>query len=142
MTKYFPSQVSRLIEVDNLNATMNINAENITYGDVAIINIVLNNDATGNVTVSIDGVSNTSSVVGGIAQVLIYGVVQGDGLGLADIGPDDDAAPARGGAQGAQAAGGLVGPGVVEAHPVAQGAGGDFSRKWLSYHLSLIEFTT
>lgn len=75
--KYFPSQVSRLIEVDNLNATMNINAENITYGDVAIINIVLNNDATGNVTVSIDGVSNTSSVVGGIAQVLIYGLEAG-----------------------------------------------------------------
>ena len=59
--KYLESQVSKLIEVDNLNATMNISAEDITYGEVAIINIALNSDASGNITVTIDGVSNTTN---------------------------------------------------------------------------------
>lgn len=75
--KYLESQVSKLIEVDNLNATMNISAEDITYGEVAIINIALNSDASGNITVTIDGVSNTTNVVGGMGQVLIHGLEAG-----------------------------------------------------------------
>ncbi len=67
--KYLTSQDSKFIEVDNLNATMSINAEDITYGDIAVIKVTLNDDATGNVTVTIDGVSNQSNVNNGKAEV-------------------------------------------------------------------------
>lgn len=67
--KYLTSQDSKFIEVDNLNATMSIKTDDITYGDVAVIKVILNDDATGNVTVTIDGVSNQSKVNNGKAEV-------------------------------------------------------------------------
>ena len=67
--RYLSSQTSRFIEVDNLNASMKIETEDITYGDTAIIKIKLNDDATGNVTVTIDGIKNSSAVVNGRAEV-------------------------------------------------------------------------
>ena len=75
--KYLASQDSVKIEVDNLNATMKITAEDITYGDVAIINIELPDDAMGNVSVTIDGVSNTSGVLNGRAQVFLSNIDAG-----------------------------------------------------------------
>ena len=67
--KYLTSQDSKFIEVDNLNATMDIKASDITYGELAIIKITLNSDATGNVIVTIDGVSNQSTLTNGKAEV-------------------------------------------------------------------------
>ena len=67
--KYLTSQDSKFIEVDNLNATMTINADDITYGETAIIKVTLNDDATGNVIVTIDGVSNPSRLNNGKAEV-------------------------------------------------------------------------
>jgi len=67
--RYLSSQTSRFIEVDNLNASMKIETDDITYGDTAIIKIKLNDDATGNVTVTIDGIKNSSAVVNGRAEV-------------------------------------------------------------------------
>ena len=67
--KYLTSQDSKFIEVDNLNATMNINADDITYGETAIIKVTLNDDATGNVIVTIDGVANQSKLNNGKAEV-------------------------------------------------------------------------
>ena len=63
--KYSSSEAETKIEVDNIEASMEISAENITYGQTALIQVSLNGDATGNVTVTIDGVSNTSSVANG-----------------------------------------------------------------------------
>ena len=67
--KYLTSQDSRFIEVDNLNVTMTIKASDITYGDLAIIKVALNSDATGNVIVTIDGVTNQSKLNNGKAEV-------------------------------------------------------------------------
>ncbi len=67
--KYLTSQDTKFIEVDNLNATMNITADDITYGETAIIKVTLNDDANGNVIVTIDGVSNQSKLTNGKAEV-------------------------------------------------------------------------
>ena len=67
--KYLTSSDSKFIEVDNLNATMTIKASDITYSDLAIIKVTLNSDATGNVIVTIDGVSNQSKLTNGKAEV-------------------------------------------------------------------------
>jgi hypothetical protein len=67
--KYLTSSDSKFIEVDNLNATMNIKADDITYGETAIIKVTLNDDATGNVIVTIDGKSNQSRLNNGRADV-------------------------------------------------------------------------
>ncbi len=67
--KYLSSQESKFIEVDNLNATMNITAQDIVYGETEIIKITLSDDATGEVTVTVDGVTNTSRLVNGKAEL-------------------------------------------------------------------------
>jgi hypothetical protein len=70
--KYLQSRDSIKIEVDNIEAKMDINVDNITYGEITVIDVNLYDiNATGNVTVTIDGVSNTSSVTGGKAQITI-----------------------------------------------------------------------
>jgi sugar lactone lactonase YvrE len=75
--KYLNSTDSKFIEVDNLNATMEIIADNITYGNPAIIQIKLNTNAEGNVSVTIDGVTNSSKVTEGSAEIYIYNLDAG-----------------------------------------------------------------
>ena len=67
--KYLSSQDSRFIEVDNLNAMMKITTQNIVYGDTEVIKINLNDDAIGEVTVTVDGVTNTSKVINGKVEL-------------------------------------------------------------------------
>ena len=75
--KYLASTDSIFIEVDNLNATISINTQDIIYGDVEIIGISLNEDATGEVTATIDGVTNTSKVINGKAELTFYNLDAG-----------------------------------------------------------------
>ena len=74
---YKSSYDSKFIEVDNLNVTLTIQASDITYGDVAVIEVSLNDDATGQVIATVDEVTNSSEVVMGHAQVKLYGVDAG-----------------------------------------------------------------
>ncbi|PWB88283.1 Ig-like domain repeat protein [Methanobrevibacter thaueri] len=67
--KYLASSDSKFIEVDNLNATMSVVIDDIVYGDVALIQVTLNDDAIGFVTVAVDGVTNTSDVENGKANI-------------------------------------------------------------------------
>ena len=76
-SNYKESMSSKFIEVDNLNATMNIEVKDITYGEVAIVKVTLNNDASGQVIVTVDGVVNSSDVVAGSGDVKLYGVDAG-----------------------------------------------------------------
>lgn len=69
--RYLTSQDSKLIEVDNLNSTMIISAEGITYGETAVVKIRLNDNATGEVYVTVDGVTNSSEVTDGLAEVYL-----------------------------------------------------------------------
>ena len=72
--KYASSEDSIFLEIDNLEPTMTVLAHNSTYGDASLVEVILNDDAGGFVTVSVDGVSNTSEVVNGKAMVHIWGV--------------------------------------------------------------------
>ena len=67
--KYLPSDDSKFIEVDNLNATLNVVIMDIVYGETALIQLTINDDATGNVSVSVDAITNTSIVQNGKANI-------------------------------------------------------------------------
>ena len=88
--KYLTSQDSKFIEVDNLNATMSIQAEDITYGDAAVIRVTLNDDASGNITVSIDDKSNQSKVSNGRAEVTFTNLEAGSNKNITVFYSGDD----------------------------------------------------
>ena len=66
--KYLSSSVSTKIEVDNILSDMEISLNDIVYGEAEIISVKLNDNATGNVTVAVDGISKTSEVINGITK--------------------------------------------------------------------------
>jgi|GEM_PF-1941219 len=76
--KYLPSQNSIGFSVDKLNTTISANVADSTYGESAVIYIVLNDTAYGNVTVSVDGKNYTNSTINGSARVTISGLSAGD----------------------------------------------------------------
>jgi len=88
--KYLTSQDSKFIEVDNLNTTMSIKTDDITYGEVSVIKVTLNDDATGNVTVIIDGVSNQSKVNNGKAEVSFTNLDAGSNKNISVFYTGDD----------------------------------------------------
>ena len=88
--KYLISQDSKFIEVDNLNATMSIKTDDITYGEVSVIKVTLNDDATGNVTVTVDGVSNQSNVNNGKAEVTFTNLDAGSNKNISVFYTGDD----------------------------------------------------
>ena len=75
--KYLTSQDSKFIEVDNLIPTMTVKTADITYGDTETIKVTLNSNAAGEVIVTIDGVTNSSKVVNGNAEVSFTNVEAG-----------------------------------------------------------------
>ena len=75
--RYLKSEYVTRIEVGNVNASMTVEANNITYGQTAIIKIRLNDDATGEVFVTIDDITNSSIVSNGIAEVYLNGLNAG-----------------------------------------------------------------
>ena len=88
--KYLTSQDSKFIEVDNLNPTMTIKADDITYGEKAVIKVTLNNDATGEVIVTIDGISNSSKVIKGNAEVTFTNLEAGSNKDVSVFYSGDD----------------------------------------------------
>lgn len=75
--KYLSSESSYNLEVDNLNSTMDAVIEDITYGEMVTIQITLNDNATGNVSATIDGKTNTSSVVNGKSTITFENIDAG-----------------------------------------------------------------
>ena len=88
--KYLTSQDFKFIEVDNLNATMTIGAEDITYGETAIIKASLNDDATGEVFVTIDGITNSSKVINGKADITFFNLDAGSNKSISVFYSGDD----------------------------------------------------
>ena len=88
--KYLESQSSTKIEVDNLNVSMLIEAADIVYGESAVITVRLNDNATGNVTVAVDGKSNSSVVVNGQSVIILSGLEAGDNKNITVFYTGDD----------------------------------------------------
>ena len=63
--KYNPSSDSTRFEVAKQNANVIINAKDIIYKQDAKIEIIMDEDATGNVTIAIDDIVQTQELVGG-----------------------------------------------------------------------------
>ena len=63
--KYLTSQDSIKFSVDKLNTTIAVNVEDIVYGQNAIIEVVLDDDATGNVTIAMNNENTTSEIING-----------------------------------------------------------------------------
>ena len=76
--RYAVSQDSIFIEVDNQDPDLSVSIANSSYGDATIVEVVLNDDASGLVTASVEGITNSSEVVNGRAKIYIYGVNVGD----------------------------------------------------------------
>lgn len=74
---YSVSQDSIRFDVAKINTTMDVGVNDITYGEVESIEITLNDTATGNVTVIVDGNDYTSSVINGKSMVNISGLTAG-----------------------------------------------------------------
>ena len=77
--RYTVSQDSIFVEVDNQDPNLSVYIANSSYGDAAIVEVVLNDDAVGFVTASVEGITNSSEVVNGRAEIYIYGVNVGNG---------------------------------------------------------------
>ena len=75
---YLASQDTANFTVSKLDiSNMNINVENIKVGENAVINIVLPEDATGNVIISVNGVNHTAMAKYGMASVTISDLANG-----------------------------------------------------------------
>ena len=75
--KYLKSSDYKFIEVDNIDVTLSNIIEDITYGEKVIVQVFLNDNATGNVNVTVDGVTNSSSVLNGRANITLSGIDAG-----------------------------------------------------------------
>lgn len=76
--KYAVSQDSIFIEVDNQDLEMSVSIANSSYGEASVVEVVLNDDASGLVSASVEGITNSSEVVNGRAKIYIYGVNVGN----------------------------------------------------------------
>ena len=68
---YLKSENEFYFEVDKLKSSFTVNVSNITYGNDAIVNVNINDDATGNITVTVDGKSFSSKINNGKATITI-----------------------------------------------------------------------
>ena len=68
---YAENTTAVIVTVKKVNATMNISASEITEGENATISVTLHDDATGNVTTTVDGKSYYSPVENGNAIITI-----------------------------------------------------------------------
>ena len=75
--KYLSSSDSIIIEVDNLNSSMEVSVDDIVYGESAVVNVKLNDNATGNVSVSVGDVTNSTVVVNGQATIRLSNLEAG-----------------------------------------------------------------
>ena len=74
---YLTSEDEFAFDVGKFIPTIMVTSPDITYGEDTIVNVTLNNDATGSVTVTIDGKTNTSQLSNGKASVSISGINAG-----------------------------------------------------------------
>ena len=72
-----PSQDQYFLEVDNLNPNLSASIANTSYGELAVIDIMLDDDAIGWVSATIDGITNSSEVINGKSKIYLKGAEAG-----------------------------------------------------------------
>jgi hypothetical protein len=75
---YLASEDECKFEVGKLTPTLSINVSDIVYGDDTVVNVTLENDATGIVNVFIDGKNATGTLIDGKTNVIIQNVNVGN----------------------------------------------------------------
>ena len=76
--KYLPISISKEFNVDKTAPAITVNSDNINVGDIAVFTIDLNSDASGIVSVNVDGKFNSTNIVGGSARITIAGLTGGN----------------------------------------------------------------
>ncbi|AMD17239.1 hypothetical protein TL18_03895 [Methanobrevibacter sp. YE315] len=76
--KYLPSEDEFSFEVGKLTPALTITVSDITYGEDTVVNVRSNTATTGNVTVTIDGITATGELASGRTTVTIPGVSAGN----------------------------------------------------------------
>ena len=77
--KYGPSStVSGSAKITDLPSSVTAKVDNITYGDNAVVEVSVPDDATGTVTVTIDGKDYTANVTAGKALIVVPGLKAGN----------------------------------------------------------------
>ena len=69
--KYGSADASDSFKVSDVPSNVKVDVDDITYGDKAIVEVSVPEDATGTVTVTIDGKDYTANVTGGKATVIV-----------------------------------------------------------------------
>ena len=76
--KYLPSDVNKSFEVSKVNPSINVNVPDVASGKNAKVTVTLPEDATGTVSVKINGKTYTASVKNGKATVTIPNLKAGN----------------------------------------------------------------
>ena len=91
--KYLSSQNTTQLDVARLDATLNVAVSSVTYGQDAVFTIDLNNDASGTVTVIVDGKNNTANVINGEATLNLSDISAGNKNALIQYSGDNKYKP-------------------------------------------------
>ena len=75
---YFTSNATGHVTVHKLAAPLAANVTNSTVGSVEYINVTINENATGNILISINGTNYYSKIEGGVARFNITGLTEGN----------------------------------------------------------------
>nr|WP_295160685.1 Ig-like domain-containing protein [uncultured Methanobrevibacter sp.] len=76
--KYTPANATGNFKVDKVPSTVSVEVDDITVGDKAVITVKVPKDATGNVTVTVDGKDYNVSVADGKGTLVIPGLKAGN----------------------------------------------------------------
>ena len=93
--KYGSVSVEDSFEVSDVPSSVSVKVDNITYGDNAVIEVSGPEDATGSVTVTVDGKNYTANVTGGKATVIIPDIKAGNHTVEVSYSGDDKYAPSN-----------------------------------------------
>ncbi|WP_407424732.1 Ig-like domain repeat protein [Methanobrevibacter sp.] len=84
------SSINSTVEVPKLDSTIDVSVGAVTEGEVAVITVIVPGDASGNVTVYVDGQVVTAEVIGGVAVVEVGNLTAGDKTVTVEYSGDDN----------------------------------------------------
>ena len=76
--KYLPSSIACEFNVNQVSPNITVESDDINVGEIAVFTINLNSDASGIVSVNVDGKFNSTNLVGGSAKITIAGLTGGN----------------------------------------------------------------